>query len=296
MEYQLQKITEDFSSIPITGSCLEKIKNYAKLSKRREIYGFLLNPMDATDGIVRKTLIASQQEVSGSSVNLEAQAAAISKSEIENLGMKTIGFWHSHAGFGTFHSSTDDTNLDQLYRDIAQNNEERIITGRSNYRYLDQKKGRVIYRLGDLEVAIKLKDPEKSCERRILNQKAINFPKDSRLGLVDSSTLGLYLRDGDIILQLDNIQDFSVSRVESEDCVSLGLAYSLVVNEGGAEYGEIAKVKWCGKCEESSVQIYKKCKTKIIDDSQDPSEIFSLSELEEEIKGRTKKESNFLRW
>jgi len=293
MEYQLQKVTEDFKSIPLTASCREKIRAYAKLSKGREIYGFLLNPTDCNDGVVRRTIIARQQEVTGGSVDLEARVAALSKEEIENLGMKTIGFWHSHAGLGTFHSLPDDTNQDQLFRDLAQNNEEKAPSTRGNYRYLDPKRGRVVYRVGNVEVALKLKDPEKPCEKRILNPKTINFPAESTLSFVNGPTLGLYLRDGPIILQLENIQDFSVSPVESEDESVMGLAYSLVVNEAGSEYGEIARVDWCGRCEEARVKMYKGCKTRVIDDSKSPTELFSLSELEAEIKDRTKRKGFF---
>ncbi|MEI7718851.1 MAG: Mov34/MPN/PAD-1 family protein [archaeon] len=288
MEYQLQKLTENFTSIPITASCLEKIKTYAKLSGKREIYGFLLNPQAYTDGIVSRTIIAQQQAVTGSSVTLDPDAAALSKVEIENMGMKAIGFWHSHAGFGTFHSSTDDDNMERLYRDITQNNEETVPEDRGNFRYMDQANGRMVYRVGGLEVAIKLKDPERSCERRILTPESINFPKNSNLEMIAGKNIGMYLRDGAVILQLDNIDKFTVSTFKSPEDNALGLAYSLVVNEGGSEYGEIAAVKWCSKCEETSVNIHKKCTTKIIDDSKEPTEVFSVDKLGEEIRERTK--------
>ena len=212
--------------------------------------------------------------------------------------MKTIGFWHSHAGFGTFHSSPDDTNLDQLYRDLAQNNEERIVTNKNNIRYFDQVNGKIIYQFGGYKFTITPKNPEKLCEKRLLSPQSINFPEDSLFEFVRKTPMGLYLRDKDVILELDNIKEVLIHSAESEEDNFLGLAYSLVVNEAGSEYGEIAEAKWCGNCQETKVKKHVKCKAKIIDDAQEPTERFSPSDLEKEINERTKRRTKglFSKW
>ncbi len=113
-----------FPSIKITEETFDKICIYAKLvceetGRDLECLGYLLSDTEKFDGIVTDALLMPKQKVySGYAIPVDpAQAFR----QLREAGKKVIGLWHSHANFGTFHSSTDDDHLEGLVTDLRKN-------------------------------------------------------------------------------------------------------------------------------------------------------------------------------
>jgi hypothetical protein len=288
--YQLEKITENFTSIPITRTSFEKMKDYAKIVRGTELYGFLLSPMEYKDGIVRKIMLAKDQIVTSSSASLDPVSAANAKCEIEEMGYKAIGFWHSHGGFNTFHSHTDDENMKDHFMTLALNNQERIEPQSKNSRYIDSENGRMVYRINGLDISISLEKPSKGFEKRFLSGDYIKNPTDAEILAAITGDMQMFLKCEGFYYDIANIKDIQIKRSSPVDIKTLGLAYSIVVNDRGKSYGEMAKTAWCSSCEKQENQIYKDVKVNIVEEGN---ESYSLDELKKDIAERVKTRPRF---
>lgn len=286
--FNLEKITENLTTIPITKTSFEKMKDYAKLAKGTELYGFLLSPIDYNDGIVRKIVLAKNQIVSSGSAKLDPIAAAESKAEIEELGFKPIGFWHSHGGFSTFHSHIDDENMRNHYLTLALNNEEKIEIPTKNNRYLDSENGRMVYIVDGLEISISLLKPDKAFEKRFLSSEYIQNPSDSKLIAALTGDLRMFLKYDDIYFDIENIKDVQIKRYPAAQFKTMGLAYSIVVNDRGKSYGEIAMTSWCNSCERQENFVHKNVGIRVVEEGN---EKYNIEELKKEIDERVKTHS-----
>ena len=121
-----ERVTENITLIPKTKKTLDKILEYARLMGGSECYGYLLSPANINDGIVYNAILAPGQSVSGISARISGESAAAAKAEIQNLGYKSIGFWHSRGYGWPHHSGTDSGKLDSLLLSCAGNTAEMV--------------------------------------------------------------------------------------------------------------------------------------------------------------------------
>ena len=287
MEQTLEETTNDFSAVPIIGGILSKIKTYAKIAGSSEIYGFLISPIDKEDGIVYDAILAKNQKVSAASASIDPTAAGVAKAEIENLGYKAIGFWHSHGGFGAWHSGTDDNNMNRLLRSFASNNERRFAKHYKNYRYIDADQGRIVYRTERFEIAVGLDKDDLSYESKLLGKdylKLINGSED--LVAVLTSDSKLLIKDGSSVIIARNPHVIEIRKPDLQEVRLIGVAYSIVVNSAGDSYAEMAVNKWCSLCEREEIDIKKRVNIKLIgSEVGDFSEEGLEKDLEERVVG-----------
>jgi len=112
------------NDLQITKSAFDKAFAYARIvcevaEDELECIGYLITPKNAGDRVVRNVFFARDQEISAAAVELSAQDVIKAGREIDSLGYRVLGWWHSHAGFGTFHSGTDDGNQMTVLNQIA---------------------------------------------------------------------------------------------------------------------------------------------------------------------------------
>src|SRR3989344_3080108 len=207
-----------FSNVYISRGALKKAFAYARLvcdvyGEKVECYGYLINPKDKKDRIVRDIYLAPEQDVSSSGVKIMGESVIESGRDIDKMGYKILGWWHSDASFDTFHSGTDDENMLSVLNSIAP----------INYRVRYHRKRLLNGNLGT-------KISENSIEI---------FEKDKR-----NKKLILNLSEGNGELKRF-IADSLVHNMQSRT----GFAYSIVVNALGSKpYAEIATRNLCNLC------------------------------------------------
>ena len=267
MKTNLQINTEDFTTIPITSYSLEKIKAYSKLAKSSEVYGFLLAPLDDSDGIIRSVILAMGQYASSGGAGIDEIAAGKAKAEIENLGYKPIGFWHSHGSHSVWHSKTDDHNLDTLLGSFAGNNEEKLSKHGKNYSYIDHEKNKIVYRNGPFEIALSLDKSDTSYESRHLGEKYLKLSNDPSIDIVAALTsdFKFLIKDGANIIIAQKPIAIEIRKPNTDEFRAIGVAYSIVANKRGEIYSELALNKWCSFCERDETSISKDVKLRIMD-------------------------------
>ncbi|VVB78890.1 Prokaryotic homologs of the JAB domain protein [uncultured archaeon] len=106
-------IGADFDSIYISKYAFEKAYTYAELACELaghtiECGGYLICPEDSSDRIARDSFLAREQRVSEGLYVLRPEDVRRAGNEIENLGSKVLGWWHSHGELSTFFSCVDD--------------------------------------------------------------------------------------------------------------------------------------------------------------------------------------------
>ncbi len=291
MTYNLETVTGNYTKIPINKSSMSKIKAYAQMARDIELYGFLLAPKGSNDGIVRDILLARNQSVSEASGHLRGVAVGQSKAEIENLGYKALGFWHSHANFGVCHSPTDNENMDTLYQTLAANNQEKRTIEQENIRYIDQENGKLVYRIEGLEISIALEKSDEVSEKRYLGKEHLILSDSTELIAGITKDLRLFIRDLGVVIENSNLESIEVRRYPGRQIQTIGAAYSIVTNNRGDEYGEIALSKWCGVCQSDEVKMYKDVEMDIIDDGIP--DLFTESQLAADINERVKSRRGF---
>ncbi len=282
--------TKEKPQIPITRRTYEKILAYAKLMGNLECYGFLLSPRDNTDNIVQNAILAPSQRVSGGGAGIDDLAATESKAEIENSGYKALGFWHSHAGFSSFHSGIDDRNLEELLFDFAGNS-ERIIERekkKEEYFYSRTKEG-IILPLGNSgqEIKVSLNGPYSQTRQFTFR---LGKSKSSISAHYDFEKKCLVLVNKDYTLAIKNLNGLPVItnvEPEKEKVGGEGVAYSIVVNPRGDCYAEMAKVRWCYLCANTEIRIIKDIGLKVLEVPQDIQ--FTKQELEAEIRKKVRR-------
>lgn len=120
-----------FEYLNITEKALRKAQKYAQLVVEefgpKECMGYLLTDADNDSGIVTDVLLAPNQEVTGTSVEIDGSAVIQAGKEARERGKRVIGWWHSHADFSPFHSSIDDKNTRIVLNQIQSSNYESTV-------------------------------------------------------------------------------------------------------------------------------------------------------------------------
>lgn len=112
----------------IAPRALEKAEAYARLVAEEfgapyESIGFLLTEPERVgpDVVITDVMLAHDQTVSGGSAQISPSGVLASGREIQRLGKRCCGWWHAHP-HNTFHSRTDDENLQTVLEDVSVSN------------------------------------------------------------------------------------------------------------------------------------------------------------------------------
>ncbi len=245
----------------ITRSALSKAYTYARLAcdvleESVECYGYLISPQGVKDRIVRDVYLAPNQDVSGADVKISGEDVINAGRDIDKMGYKVLGWWHSHANFDTFHSGTDDENMLKVLNAIAPTNFV------ATYRQIPLMSGELgIRRKGS---NVEVYDTKNLNKKLKLNLGSKDFNARD-LGIVKSITVNMPVR--------------------------VGFAYSIVVNaRGDKPYCEVATKDFCGLCyggEERSVE----SRVRVV--NQDAFEI-DEHQIAKEVKRKVKKPKTFI--
>ena len=178
---------ELFSRIPLLGSARNKLEGFAQEHQGRECSGYLLAERDDYSGLVSDAVLASVQHNTTVSTNIR---------EVENLelfqriaahGKKVIGWWHSHHNMPSFHSSTDDQNLESF----LESHQSSIIrqTGISVNEYgagpytsaVEERDGRAFLRIQTAEIparplVLEMDKPVELRARNVLEEHVVGIP------------------------------------------------------------------------------------------------------------------------
>lgn len=114
------------AKVMITPGALLKAKTYARLVERitgsaNECYGFLLSKKDDDSGLVVDAYLADNQVYSGGYCKIDGEDVVRAAEAVDPKGYKIVGWWHSHARFGVFHSGTDVNNFETVTHSVAPN-------------------------------------------------------------------------------------------------------------------------------------------------------------------------------
>lgn len=138
-----------FSKMYISKYALEKAEMYAKLVREiaksnMECYGYLLGDAKRKSRFVDDVYFAPDQENGAAHTRITGEGVMKAGKEIKPLGKRVMGWWHSHAGFGNFHSGTDDRNLITVFDQISPYNyigKDKTIKVKHNGEEIDVKMG-----------------------------------------------------------------------------------------------------------------------------------------------------------
>ncbi len=205
-------------TVNITRYALEKAYAYARLTNEMfdpkegiECGGYLITPRNAQDRIARDSYLARGQEVSGGEYRVSGRNVIHTGRELEQIGQKVLGWWHSHGHMSTFFSMTDDRGQLTVLNEIAPMN------------YVLQKKQTEVKNLEVLE--------------RNENKVVLHDPKyPSRKYELEVKGNGKSIA----------IPQFKVSEEKK-----IGFAYGIVVNDKNRErnpYAELATREYCFCC------------------------------------------------
>ncbi len=119
-----EKKTINSANLRLTRGAFEKIMTYAKVVSRMagsgmECYGYLLTPRDSIDGLITDMYFANDQEALSAYVRVTEEGVFHTLRDVEALGYKIVGWWHSHGTMHPFHSGTDVTNFLTILHSIA---------------------------------------------------------------------------------------------------------------------------------------------------------------------------------
>jgi len=117
-------VNNDLDNIHITKYAFEKAYVYARLACEKargtiECGGYLIAPRQAQDRIATDSFLAKNQDVSSGLFTIEAEDVIKAGREINEMGYKVLGWWHSHGNLGTFFSKTDDNGQRTVLNEIS---------------------------------------------------------------------------------------------------------------------------------------------------------------------------------
>ena len=115
---------DKLNDLQITQYAVDRAFTYAKLvcevtKQENECIGYLITPKGTRDRLVRDVYFPKEQEVTSASVEISPQQVIAAGRAIDEMGYRVLGWWHSHAGFGTFHSGIDERNQLAVLNAIA---------------------------------------------------------------------------------------------------------------------------------------------------------------------------------
>src|SRR3989344_9669404 len=130
-------VNNGLDSIHITEYAFEKAYTYARLAVQKarstiECGGYLIAPRDAQDRTATDSFLARNQDVSGGLFTIKAEDVIKAGREINEMGYRALGWWHSHGNLRTFFSATDDngqrTVLNEIgaFNYVIQNEEKEV--------------------------------------------------------------------------------------------------------------------------------------------------------------------------
>jgi len=130
-------VNNGLDSIHITEYAFEKAHAYARLAVKKakgtiECGGYLIAPRDAQDRTATDSFLAKNQDVSDGLFTIEAEDVIKAGREINEMGYRVLGWWHSHGNLRTFFSATDDngqrTVLNEIgaFNYVIQNEEKEV--------------------------------------------------------------------------------------------------------------------------------------------------------------------------
>ncbi|MFH1586135.1 MAG: Mov34/MPN/PAD-1 family protein [archaeon] len=229
---------EDIKNLVITKGVLEKMRAISRIVCEKgnyEWYGFLLNPWEKNDLVAYNVILAYNQRVSATSVEVDPVGVMNSKAEIKNMKCSAIGCCHSHHNMGAFHSGTDDHNLDKLVYGIARNREIVDYRAQADGIYPEGNSLRIVDKG---KVAVINSSKPISC-----NLEPINIEKQKSLEGLSLTCFNSYR----LLLKPEKGLTMSWEDNQKEINTSTSFAYSVVVS-GLKTYAELAAIKSCNNC------------------------------------------------
>jgi|GEM_PF-5029252 len=110
---KVDKKERELNTVRLTEYALNKAYAYANLTcenfnQSLECGGFLIAPEKSKEHIATDVFLARDQEVSAGLFTVQAPDVIKAGREINEMGYKVLGWWHSHGTMSTFFSSIDD--------------------------------------------------------------------------------------------------------------------------------------------------------------------------------------------
>jgi len=120
--------------IKITKNALEKAFRFGPLVEKKvgrtdEWIGFIVGSRNDSEPIIRDVILGQNQVTSGAHCKIDGGSVGAATEEVKQLSGErneeyyVIGWIHSHAEFGTFHSLTDDRNSMVTLNSVSLNTE-----------------------------------------------------------------------------------------------------------------------------------------------------------------------------
>jgi proteasome lid subunit RPN8/RPN11 len=130
-------VDRGLGSLHLTKYAYDKAYAYARLAVKIargtiECGGYLIAPKEAKDRVATDSFLARNQEVSGGLFTIEAEDVIKAGREIDEMGYKVLGWWHSHGKLRAFFSTTDDNGQRTVLNEIgainyvSQRNEKEV--------------------------------------------------------------------------------------------------------------------------------------------------------------------------
>lgn len=274
----LEKITNNYTRIPVHDVVRKKMHAYARAAGNNECYGFLLGSPKEAPGLVVEALLAPNQEATGAHAGITGAVAAEAKAEIENRGYYALGFWHSHGNHTTFHSGTDDRNMERLIFSFAGNSNENQY-GPSGERGSGYRDGKIIIRMEDRIVEIEQENPSEGYYVRPVDKNECTHPAIYGFNFPDGS---IGFRSGEDFIIVQNLKSAIITPLTGVLQKKRGIAYSIVVNNRNEEFSLIGVQQWCVGCENISQEI----KRAEVESVQTSREQYDEATLAEEVRAR----------
>ncbi|MBP7708562.1 Mov34/MPN/PAD-1 family protein [Candidatus Pacearchaeota archaeon] len=129
---------DDFKSLHVTRSAYDRAFAYSKLiceisgEDGTEICGYLISPKESKDRVARAAYLARDQIVGPGEMKILPEDVIKAGREIDAMGYKVLGWWHSHGSLSTFHSGIDIENQKTVLNAIAPSNYVIETTERGN--------------------------------------------------------------------------------------------------------------------------------------------------------------------
>ncbi len=117
-------VSNGLKTLHITEYAYEKAYAYARLACKKakgsiECGGYLIAPKDAKDRIATDSFLAKNQDVRDGLFTIEAKDVIEAGREVNEMGYKVLGWWHSHGNTGTFFSKLDDDGQKTVLNEIG---------------------------------------------------------------------------------------------------------------------------------------------------------------------------------
>ena len=206
--------------------------------------------MSRKNRLIRDVYLAPDQD--GKSAHTSVSGEAVNKAgrELRELGARVLGWWHSHANFAPFHSTTDDNNLETVLDQVAPTNH---ITVYKEFTYLD-------------------------------NDIKKTMAGDSKIYICDRNNTGRRLELMFSELKENPLAGTPMERIVVRLPIKISYAYSLVVNASGdPSHAEVATRYLCPCCSEGS---YKARRVPIKAVDCESSLELDINKLRQEVKSK----------